>query len=186
MKLSVSVLKKYIRFSYYIKYALSGGNIMAEKSNIFRKKSMDRISSPEKLNDYIRVSTPGIWLLLAAIVILLAGIGVWAAFGTIESSIPVCAISDGNETWCYIREEDRESVTEDMVVEIEGKRSLIGEITALPEAVDSDFPEYALHVGNLKAGEWVYSAKLFITLPEGIYEAKLITEQVSPLSFVFG
>ena len=27
-------------------------------SNLFRKKSMDRISSPEQLNDYIRVSTP--------------------------------------------------------------------------------------------------------------------------------
>lgn len=26
---------------------------------IFRKKSLDRISSPEQLNDYIRVANPG-------------------------------------------------------------------------------------------------------------------------------
>ena len=54
-------------------------------NGVFRKKSIERISSPEQLNDYIRVSNPGIWLLLATIVILLAGACVWAAFGTIES-----------------------------------------------------------------------------------------------------
>ena len=31
---------------------------------IFRKKSLDRISSPEQLNDYIRVANPGIWMIL--------------------------------------------------------------------------------------------------------------------------
>ncbi len=40
---------------------------------IFRKKSLDRISSPEQLNDYIRVANPGIWMILAAVIILLAG-----------------------------------------------------------------------------------------------------------------
>jgi len=37
---------------------------------IFRKKSLDRISSPEQLNDYIRVANPGIWMILAAVIIL--------------------------------------------------------------------------------------------------------------------
>ena len=46
---------------------------------IFRKKSLDRISSPEQLNDYIRVANPGIWMILAA-----AGRGV--RVGDIRSS----------------------------------------------------------------------------------------------------
>lgn len=157
---------------------------MAENS-VFRKKSLERISSPEQLNDYIRVSSPGIWILLAAVIILLIGIGVWGVFGTMETRVPVCAVSNGSETWCYIREEDKSGLVENMIVEIEGKRSLLGEISTLPKPVDSDFPEYALHVGNLKAGEWVYTAKLFVRLPEGIYDAKIITEEVNPLSFVF-
>ena len=44
---------------------------------IFRKKSLDRISSPEQLNDYIRMANPGIWMILAAVIILLAGVCVW-------------------------------------------------------------------------------------------------------------
>ena len=41
--------------------------------SIFRKKSIDRISSPEALNDYLRVTTPTFWLILAAIILLLVG-----------------------------------------------------------------------------------------------------------------
>ena len=37
---------------------------------IFRKKSLDRISSPEQLNDSIRVAHPGIWMILAAVIML--------------------------------------------------------------------------------------------------------------------
>ena len=58
-----------------------------EKKNggIFREKSMDRVSSPEALNDYIRVTTPSVWIVLAAIVILLAGMLAWSIFGTVET-----------------------------------------------------------------------------------------------------
>ena len=29
---------------------------------IFREKSLERVESPEQLNDYIRVASPGVWL----------------------------------------------------------------------------------------------------------------------------
>ena len=40
---------------------------MAEnQSTVFRKKTLDRISSPEQLTDYLRVTNPGIWVALVA------------------------------------------------------------------------------------------------------------------------
>ncbi len=30
---------------------------------IFRKKSLDKLSSPEQLNDYIKVTNPGVWII---------------------------------------------------------------------------------------------------------------------------
>ncbi|MCR5304222.1 MAG: hypothetical protein K6E33_06625 [Lachnospiraceae bacterium] len=51
---------------------------------IFRKKSIDNISNPEQLNDYIRVVTAPVWLFLLAVIILLAGLLVWGYFGEIE------------------------------------------------------------------------------------------------------
>lgn len=53
--------------------------------SIFRQKSMDRVSSPEQLNDYIRVTTPSVWLVLAAIILLLVGMLAWSVLGTVEA-----------------------------------------------------------------------------------------------------
>lgn len=37
----------------------------------FRQESLDRAKSPEQLDDYIRVSNPGVWMVLGAVLLLL-------------------------------------------------------------------------------------------------------------------
>ena len=37
----------------------------------FRQESLDRAKSPEQLDDYIRVSNPGVWMVLGAVRFLL-------------------------------------------------------------------------------------------------------------------
>lgn len=54
---------------------------------IFRKKVMDRLSSPEQLNDYLRVTSPSMWTVLGVIVLLLVGSLVWASTTGIESQV---------------------------------------------------------------------------------------------------
>ena len=54
------------------------------KSSVFREKSINRVSSPESLNDYIRVTSPSVWIVLLALVVLLAGMLAWSFFGRIE------------------------------------------------------------------------------------------------------
>lgn len=56
-----------------------------ERSELFRKESMDRIQSPEQLNDYLRVTNPAMWVVLAAVIILLVGVLVWSASAQIIS-----------------------------------------------------------------------------------------------------
>ena len=41
------------------------------KQSIFREKSIERIESPEKLNDYLRVTSPAVWIVLAAMIQLI-------------------------------------------------------------------------------------------------------------------
>lgn len=56
---------------------------MDEKKNLFREKSMKRAASPENLNEYLHVTGLSVWLILAAILILLLGFLVWAVFGNV-------------------------------------------------------------------------------------------------------
>ena len=51
--------------------------------SIFRQKSIDRVSSPEELNDYIRVTTPSVWIVLIALVVLLLGMLAWSILGRV-------------------------------------------------------------------------------------------------------
>ena len=52
-------------------------------NNLFRKKSIDKVSSPEKLDDYIRVTTPSVWITLVAILVVIVGASIWGIFGRI-------------------------------------------------------------------------------------------------------
>ena len=56
---------------------------MSEDKRVYRQESLDRVSSPEKLNDYIKVSSPSVWLIMAAIIILLLGVIAWSVLGSV-------------------------------------------------------------------------------------------------------
>ncbi len=51
---------------------------------IFREKSLEKVTSPEQLNDYIKVTRPSVWLILFATIILIIGTLVWTVFGKIQ------------------------------------------------------------------------------------------------------
>ena len=79
---------------------------MADGKQVFRQKSLDRLESPEQLNDYIRVMNPGIWFLIAGIIVLLIGTCVWGVFGKIgEINIDsAVTIVENGTLKCYIDE----------------------------------------------------------------------------------
>lgn len=51
--------------------------------SIFRQKSLDQINGPEELKDYVRVTTPSVWIVLTAVTLLVIGILGWCLFGTV-------------------------------------------------------------------------------------------------------
>ena len=57
--------------------------------SIFRQKSLDRISSPEEIDNYIRVTRPSLWLALGVIILLLAALILWSVTARIESTMVV-------------------------------------------------------------------------------------------------
>lgn len=110
--------------------------------NIFRKKSVDRMSSPEQLNDYIRVTNPGVWIVLAAVVFLLIGICVWGIFGKLETKINAAAVSDNGQIVCSVKEENIDSVKESTNVYIGENTYSVLSVSNTPVAVSDSFGEY--------------------------------------------
>lgn len=152
---------------------------------IFRKKSVDRMLSPEQLNDYIKVTNPGVWMVLAAIVILLVGVCVWGVFGILETKLSVAAVSRDGQTILYVKEDNVASVKENMSVYIGDETYKVTSISAQAVTVTEEISEYARHTGELSIGEWVYVVQIDGSMPDGVYKAQIVTDSVSPLYFVF-
>lgn len=72
-------------------------------SSLFREKSLERVSSPDQMDDYVRVIMPSVWLALLAVAILVVGIIAWSAFGSVpaengeSTTVPVLPVSINND-----------------------------------------------------------------------------------------
>ena len=150
------------------------------------EKKLKKIDSPEQLNQYIRLSNPGVWILLIAIVVLLIGVCAWGFFGKIDTKITTVAISGDYNSYVYIKEADLEKIKTGMSVEIvnnENKYEIV-EIETTPEKVTDELSEYARHLGNFQIGEWVYKCRLNKNLKEGTYGANIVVESIAPMVFI--
>lgn len=154
------------------------------ENQIFRQKSVERISSPEQLNDYVRVSNPAVWMILAAVAFILAGVCVWGFFGRLETVINTVGVCRDGKITCYVADENIKSVKVGMKVNVNGGEFEISEIAKKPIEIDENFDSYAMYVGELKEGEWVYEVTAKALLESGTYSAKITTESISPISFV--
>lgn len=157
------------------------------ESNIFRKKSMERISSPEQLTDYIKVANPGVWLLLGAIIVLLAGICVWGVYGRLDTVVKGAAVSQNGTLVCYVTEDNAEKIQPGMKLIANGAEFTVSEISSQPVSAGSVLDDYALHVGDFQSDDWVYSVTASSSegaSADGVYSAEIVVDSVSPKIFV--
>ena len=134
--------------------------------DIFRKKSLDILKSPENLDDYIRVSNPGVWLLLVSVIILLVGACVWGVFGHIDSTVPASVRIEKGQAVCTVSEEDISSVKVGQTVKF---KDLETEIKT---------------IGEKNGKGYVCILDIESTLPDGFYEGKVVVESFKPISFI--
>lgn len=164
------------------------------QNQIFRKKSLDRVSSPDQLDDYIRVTRPSVWAVFAAIVALLIGACVWGVLGYLDTTAVVAAYADPqtDRLVLYVKEKDAPHIHPGTLFRIDGDEYTIDTVqeghyrVEVAEGMNPALLEYALHVGNLATGEWVscaYAAQKE-PLQEGIYAADVVLERVHPMSFI--
>ncbi len=158
---------------------------MADET-VFREKSIERISSPDQLNDYVKLSDPGVWFVLAAVMVILTGACVFGILGHIDSTVPGVGISKEGRMVCLVKKEYGGRFSEEMEAKIDGEKYGASLRSDTPKTVWDTTDAYALYVGDMQPGEWVYELDVDGTFEDGTYAVSLVTEKVSPLSFLFG
>ena len=88
------------------------------QNKLFKKSSVERFSSPEKLNDYIQVSNPSSWMVLGAALALLLGVLVWGFFGELTESVSFTGLMQDGVLRCYVDSATSAALAQDMAVAI--------------------------------------------------------------------
>ena len=105
-----------------------------EQASLYRKASVERVQSPERLNEYLRVTNPSVWVLLAAVIVLLAGLLVWSAFTSIGSAAHgIAAVENGVMTLSFDDASLAQNVEAGMKVSVGESESIIRSVGRRPD-----------------------------------------------------
>lgn len=136
------------------------------ESQLFRKESVERFSSPEQLSDYLHVTSPAIWVVLAAVILLLASLFVWSGVTAVESyAAGTAEVRAGVLTLSFDDAESAANVTEGMLVRVGG-------LSAPVLSVGTDADGRALAVAKTE-------------LPDGVYEARVGYQRTQIIEILF-
>ena len=124
------------------------------------------MKSPDDLDNYLQVASPGVWLLLVSIIVLLLGALCWSIFGTVDSTVPAKVNISGESAVCIISDSNGADIKTGMPVIFSGTEGTISDITI------TDDGSFRCTVTSFDARE------------DGVYEAKVVTERVKPVSFI--
>ena len=125
---------------------------MEEKKEfkLFREKSLEAIESPESMNDYLQVTSPGVWIVLAAIIAILIGAVLWSVFGRINTTVDVAVECSGEGRTCYVPYDNLESVMSAGHVTVDGNEY----------ALQMDTDTKTLIVSTSEVHRWIISPVL--------------------------
>lgn len=152
--------------------------------NIFRQKNIDRINSPESLNDYVKVTNPSVWIVLIGVVVLIIGAIVFGTVGKVDTNVLAAVEVDNGRATVYVDEMDIDKINVGMNVKIDGEYYAI--VSIAERAIKaSDIDDYVLHKGAMESSKWVYPLYADVAIKNGVYTATITVERVSPISYVF-
>ena len=157
-----------------------------KKTSLFREKNLERLESPEQLNDYLRVTSPGVWLVMATVIALLVGVCIWGYFGRIEATTVAAVVTESGKSTCLVPKSAVEGVLKNKTVKVGGEEHELMPNVLEPQVVSENTNVYVMLTGNLSVGDIVYPIALAEPLgTEGIVEGLLVTETMSPISLLF-
>ncbi len=157
------------------------------ENNIFRKKSLDRIASPEQLTDYIKVSNPSVWIILCAVIVLLISVLIWSIFGILPTTLKVTSYVKDDFCTCYVNSDTSLKIKPGMEVKIGAINGTVREVSTRPLSLTelSKIYDDTDTAKLLTAGPLSYPVTVNIAgISDGIYEMEITIEKAKPISFV--
>ena len=153
---------------------------------IFRDKALERVSSPEQLNDYIRVVNVGIWVILGALLALILGAVIWCSVITLETdSVDAAAVVKNGEVCLYFCADSREQVKAGMDLNIGQSEFIMPDVEIKSVKLFHQTDSAIMELLGTDGTGYVYCAEFWADIPNGVYPAGIVTSDISPFELLF-
>ncbi len=153
---------------------------------ILSKHSDNKVNSPEQLNDYIKASSVGVWIVLSVIMVLLISVFVWGFFGSLKTTVNTVGVANGGRVVCYVNNSSNICIGDEVTVG--GEKATVSAVSATPvsaASLSSEYDEYTLY--SLQLSDWNYAVEITCnSCDDGIQNVKIIYDSVHPISFITG
>lgn len=163
---------------------------------IFRKKSLERIASPDQLDAYLKVTNWSVWMVLAALVLALAAAGAWCFFGTMPTTANSVGLCTETGAVCFVTVEEGFSVQPGMKVRITpagADRIADGRVDEVKEPILAEEAAGEAGAGWLTGslpGDWVCPVIVRLEqgeVPSGVScDAQIILDERRPIDLLLG
>jgi hypothetical protein len=123
---------------------------MKMENELFRKSPLEKISSPEQLNDYIKVTSISSWVVVAGLFVFFAGAVYWGLAGSIPETVKVQGVAfakvpGAEEVYCFIPLGSAQRLQTGMAVQVSPEYApraeygyIYGQIESIGEAPVTD------------------------------------------------
>ena len=162
-----------------------------EASSVFNQSARERLRNPDDLDRCVRVTSPSVWVMLGAVLLLIFGLLSWGIFGVVTVGVEdVCIFKDGqlvgfvDERQASLIEVGDAGKVDDLQVNV----TYVGDHATTRDEALKKFKDDAF-VDLLFDGDECYPVYLSgnDSLKEGMaYNVTIVTDKASPLSLVFG
>lgn len=163
-------------------------------SLIFRETALQKMSSADDLDRYLKVTNPSAWVLIGAVAVLLVAAVIWGLTATLPIKSSTTGVLKDGQIVCFLPLDENSLATTDSKVTAAGRDTHIVSVNDNPHSqrevaavIGSD---YVVESSGLS--QWSY--KVIVALPDEMSSweegddvpVQITTKEVAPLAYLFG
>ena len=142
------------------------------------KKQNERITSPERLDGYLRVIRPSMWVALVGVLFAVAAVFIWAFLGKSSITISQTGFVSERKVTCVFNDEQSKLLSVGQEMTVGGEKTRIKTIERVGEENGELVKEEDEGTICIVTG--------YCNKPGGYYDVSVRVDNVSPISFMFG
>ena len=157
-----------------------------------KNEAASAVRSLDELDRAVKITTPGIWMVILACFSLLAGVMAWGMYGTVSNGVFASGVFEDGKLVCILDPDEEKIIETGDIAVIDGQTLTVEKIADIPASRDEALKllgsDYL--VSENMSGDWAWPVTL---VPEDdsafsdgtVLSFEIITEKISPLSIIW-